>query len=73
MEPESQSGDEYQTNAAAAIKEEAAGVVPLGSMRKVRTKDGEEKEKLQLKLRACISCRLVMTEQQVYHALGFRV
>ncbi|CDJ51700.1 transcription elongation factor SPT4, putative [Eimeria brunetti] len=71
MDFESHSGDESQPAAAAAaaaanVKEEAAGVLPLGFIRKVRTKEGNEKEKLQLKLRACISCRLVMTEQQFY-------
>lgn len=47
------------------------GIVPVGSLRKVRGRDGTEEEKISLKLRACISCRLVMTEQQVGIA-GFR-
>ncbi|KAL8275407.1 hypothetical protein Esti_000619 [Eimeria stiedai] len=65
MEGEDHSGDEAeQRGSQEGGEREAGGVVPLGTIRKFKTRRGEEKEKLQLRLRACISCRLVMTEQQ---------
>lgn len=44
--------------------------VPRGQVRKVKnTKSGQEEDKIVLKLRACISCRLIMSEQQVVDSL----
>lgn len=55
---------------------DAPGVptVPRGQVRKVKnTKSGQEEDKIVLKLRACISCRLIMSEQQVrdFFSLAF--
>lgn len=66
MDSEGHSGDESDIRGGQEGGErEAGGVVPLGTIRKFKTREGKEKEKLQLRLRACISCRLVMTGQQV--------
>ncbi|OEH73825.1 transcription elongation factor spt4 [Cyclospora cayetanensis] len=63
MDSEGRSGDEKdQKGPLEAGEREAGGVVPLGTIRKVKTREGEEKEKVQLKLRACISCRLFYDE-----------
>eukprot|EP00922_Rhytidocystis_sp_ex-Travisia-forbesii_P066261 GHVS01098362.1.p1 GENE.GHVS01098362.1~~GHVS01098362.1.p1 ORF type:complete len:135 (+),score=20.77 GHVS01098362.1:167-571(+) len=42
-------------------------VVPRGKVKIVRNARGQEREKIQLKLRACLSCKLVMSEQQFYN------
>lgn len=71
MDSEGHSGDEAdQQGSQDGGERETGGVVPLGTIRKFKTREGKEKEKLQLRLRACISCRLVMTEQQVYPKSG---
>ncbi|KAL8431031.1 hypothetical protein Efla_007615 [Eimeria flavescens] len=67
MEADEHSSDEAEQRGSQDGQEkETGGVVPLGTIRKFKTREGKEKEKLQLRLRACISCRLVMTEQQFY-------
>ncbi|EPR62729.1 transcription elongation factor SPT4 [Toxoplasma gondii ME49] len=58
--------DVDDTAASLAGDPSTVATVPRGLVRKVKNKSGQEEDKVVLRLRACISCRLIMSEQQFY-------